>query len=327
LASWVPEGFDAEEEFRLAEEAIYEHAEVVGRTDSVGDYPAFLKMRKSGLGASDAAPALGLSKWGSPFSVWADKTTEEVDGSETEGQKWGRRLEEPIMLGVAQDNGIPVRRFPFMLRSKQYPFMTANLDGISRRSNVEVKMVDRFAAPEWDNGQVPMWYTVQGQHSNLVTGHEGTHFFALIGGNDQRVVYVPRNDDLIENLIKAERKFWELVQSLTPPEADALAATTDALKRVYGNPDAGSEVELPPEAIALAANRKASKEAIKEHQEIIDGIENQFRLWLGNAETGKVGDISVVSWKHGTRKGYLVPEWSGRTFNFPKPKPPKGSTA
>lgn len=315
-----------DEAFQEAEDAILEHATVVGRTDEM-DRAEWLRMRKLGLGSADAAPSQGLSKWGSPTSVWVDKVTDEVSDDETERQKWGRRLEGPIGLGIAEDYEIPVRRYPFMLRSKEWPWMTANLDFISARSNVEVKMVDRFMASEWDDNSVPMWYTIQGQHANAVTGHEGTHFFALIGGNTARPVYIPRNDSLIENLVAAERQFWDLVESMTPPEPDGLPATTAALKRVYGDPEAGTSVEIPPESIAMIERRAAIKAQIKTLSEECDEIENRLRAWIGNAEIGTVNGVAVVTWPKLERKGYVVQPTTYRRFNFPKPKTMKGSTA
>ena len=320
VASWAPPDFDTDE-FEWAEAVIYQHAEIVGRNDSA-DRSEWLRLRKIGLGSADAAPSLGLSKWGSPFSVWADKVTDEVSDAETERQKWGRRLEEPIGLGIAEDTGIPVRRFPFMVRSREWPWMTANLDFVSPRSNVEVKNVDRFMAHEWDDGAVPMWYMIQGQHANAVTGHEGTHFFPLIGGNEPRPVYVERNDALIETLVESERQFWDLVQNMTPPDVDGTAATRRALATVYGNPDIGTDKELPPETLQLIEERRVAKARIKELEGAVEEIENRLKSWLGNAEIGTVNGLIVFTWKQTGRKGYVVNPTTFRQVGFPKnPKP------
>jgi predicted phage-related endonuclease len=308
-----------EAEFALAEEAIREHANIVVRTDTM-DRLDWLRTRKIGLGSADAAPSLGLSKagWGGPLSTWADKISDEVSDDETERQKWGRRLEEPVGLGIAEDIGLPVRRFPYMLQSIEWPFMTANLDFIAPRSNVEVKLVDRFMAYEWDDGAVPMHYTIQGQHANAVTGQDGTHFLALIGGNTARAIYVARNDALIESLVEAERQFWKLVEDQTPPDVDGLPSTTEALKRLYVDPEAGAEVELPGEAVELIAQRATVKAAMAEQKLALDEIENQLRLWLGRAEIGTVNGTTVVTWKQSDYKGYYVEPRTSRRFNFPK---------
>jgi putative phage-type endonuclease len=322
IAQWTPPGVDADEEFQLAEDVIHQHANVVGRTDTM-ERPEWLRMRKVGIGASDAAPALGLSPWGSPFSVWVDKTSDEISDEETERQKWGRRLELPIMLGVAEDTGIPVRQFPFMVQSKEWPWMTANLDGISPRSNVEVKNVDRFMAEEWDDGAVPMHYMIQGQHSNAVTGHTGTHFFPLIGGNTPRPVYVERNDRLIEDLVESERQFWELVKDLEMPSIDGLRGTKAALGRMYGNPEIGSDKELPHEALGLIEQRSEVMAKIKELNEVKDEVENRLKAWLGHAEIGTVNGLVVFTWKGSPRSGYYVePKEMIRSIHVPKnPKP------
>ena len=35
---------------------------------------AWLELRRHSIGGSDAAGIVGLSKWASPYSVWAEKT-------------------------------------------------------------------------------------------------------------------------------------------------------------------------------------------------------------------------------------------------------------
>jgi putative phage-type endonuclease len=322
VAQWVPPGIDAEEEFQLAENVIYDHAKIVMRNDG-DDRVEWLRGRKIGVGSADAAPSLGLSPWGSPFSVWVDKTTDEISDEETERQKWGRRLEEAIGLGIAEDTGIPVRRFPYMVQSKEWPWMTANLDFVSPRSNVEVKNVDRFMAEEWDEGAVPMHYMIQGQHANAVCGHDGTHFFPLIGGNTPRPVYVERNDRLIEDLVESERQFWELVKTLEMPDLDGSRATKEALGRVYGNPNIGTAKELPEAALGLLAQRATVMAQIKELDEIKDECENRLKGWLGKAEIGTVNGLIVFTWKSSPRAGYYVePKESIRRIHVPKnPKP------
>ena len=45
---------------------------------------SWLKLRKNGIGASEAAAACGLSRWKSPLEVWKDKVTEAVNAEDVD---------------------------------------------------------------------------------------------------------------------------------------------------------------------------------------------------------------------------------------------------
>ena len=42
----------------------------------------WLRFRKTGIGGSDMAAIMGLSKWKSPLDIWLEKTTDEVNEEE-----------------------------------------------------------------------------------------------------------------------------------------------------------------------------------------------------------------------------------------------------
>ena len=54
----------------------------------------WLERRRKTIGGSDAAGIVGLSKWASPFSVWADKTGRAAEKADTEAMRQGRDMED-----------------------------------------------------------------------------------------------------------------------------------------------------------------------------------------------------------------------------------------
>jgi len=59
----------------------------------------WLEQRRQGIGASDAAVILGLTKWKSPMGLYAEKTGLVPMGQEeTDLLEWGNRLEPVIAL-------------------------------------------------------------------------------------------------------------------------------------------------------------------------------------------------------------------------------------
>jgi putative phage-type endonuclease len=90
----------------------------------------WLRIRQLGIGSSDAAPAIGLSPYKCPLSLWLEKTgrKEPEDLSEKEPVIWGTIL-EPILARVyAERTGRKVRRVNAVLQHPTHRFMLANLD-------------------------------------------------------------------------------------------------------------------------------------------------------------------------------------------------------
>jgi len=307
-------------------ERISEHADAVMNTQ-YATRDDWLAARKLGIGGSDAAGALGLSPWESQFSLWCDKTSEYVSDEDNRLMTWGRRLEGAIIDGFAEDTDTEVRRHPVMLKSKEFPFMVVNLDAVASDAVIEAKNVGHYMAKEWENGEIPAHYSIQGQHALAVTGLERVCFAALVGGNDPRYVYVERNDRLIEKLVEGERKFWDMVQSKTPPAVDGSPATTRAIKSLFVDPNAESDIDLSDKLDAYGRNvselleaRAEAKASIKEQSEIVSEVENQLCLWLGDYELGIVDGNIAFTWKKVVRQGYVVQPSSYRKIHVPTKK-------
>ena len=71
-------------------------AEILTETEGLTK-EMWLTYRRMGIGGSDVAPLLGLSKWKSELELWLDKTgqAEELEG-ENEAMLWGNIM-EPIL--------------------------------------------------------------------------------------------------------------------------------------------------------------------------------------------------------------------------------------
>lgn len=192
------------------------------------DRTAWLEQRRSGIGGSDAAAVLGISKWRTPLSVWLDKTGQADNTSETEPMRWGTLLEPVIKQEYAERTGREVIA-PGFLRHHKHQFMVANVDGITRDDRVvEVKTsrsADGWGEPGSD--QVPEDYLLQVQHYMAVTELPVADIAVLIGGSDFRIYTVAADAELQAMMVDAEAAFWRTVIDMMPPApvtfADAVA--------------------------------------------------------------------------------------------------------
>jgi putative phage-type endonuclease len=181
----------------------------------------WLLERRTGIGGSDAAAVLGLSRWRSPLDVYLEKTGTDVEITDTPAMYWGRRLERVILeayveqTGVAVDAPVGVYR---MLRSSTRPWQIYSPDGMAADRLVEIKTArtaEGWGEPGTD--EVPDDYAIQVQHGMAVTGLPRCDVAVLIGGSDFRVYTVERDNALIADLIAAEAAFWQRVERRDPP--------------------------------------------------------------------------------------------------------------
>lgn len=177
--------------------------------------PEWIKMRRNYIGASDASAIMGVSPYRTAYECWLDKVGG-VTQDDSYAMAFGRtnepaaRAEYELMTGV--------KMAPAVVLHELVPFMMASLDGLSlcRSMSVEIKcanVTDHQLAKE---GKVPSKYYPQLQHQLACTGHDFMHYFSFHHGQCV-LVEVERDEQFITKLIDEERKFWNMVQSLTPP--------------------------------------------------------------------------------------------------------------
>jgi putative phage-type endonuclease len=171
----------------------------------------WLKSRRRGIGGSEAAKVLGLSKWGGPFAVWNEKVNGITTVEESEAMHFGTILEDVVAREFSERTGMKIRRRNNMTFDKTYPFMLANIDReiVGQRVGLECKTAGAYRASEWEDDGLPDDYYVQVQHYSYVMQWEGCWIACLIGGQKFVYKYVPRNDNFIAQMIDTERDFWE----------------------------------------------------------------------------------------------------------------------
>lgn len=262
----------------------------------------WLKMRKHGIGGSDAAAVCGLNRWRGPLDVYLDKTSDKIEEKETPAIYWGNVMEPVLRTEFAKRSGLVVEEVPFLFNSREYPFMIANIDGIAREKDssvslIEIKTANGFAVKDWDNG-LPQEYYLQIQHYMSVLDLAKSYVVVLIGGNDFRIEEIPRDDETIQTIIALENDFWHNhILAITPPAVDATSGK--ALDTLYPESN-GTSVILGAEADAFVNDLESLKEVEAQIKISKDESENALKALLGEAECGKTPDGYSVRWKSST---------------------------
>lgn len=202
----------------------------------------WLEVRRTGIGGSDAAAAVGLNPYKSALELWLEKTGRDSNLAQpdphdtTEPVYWGTLLEPIVAAAYTQQTGNRVRKVNAVLQHPTIPFMLANLDreiiGVPGLQILECKTAGEFGARLWRDG-VPEYVQLQVQHQLAVTGKRAADVAVLLCGQQLAVHHIERDDDLIARLIPLESQFWQYVTSDMPPPADGSESADRALRCLY----------------------------------------------------------------------------------------------
>ncbi|NCC85829.1 MAG: hypothetical protein EOM03_17175 [Clostridia bacterium] len=256
------------------------------------DRDQWLSERRRGIGGSDAAKVLGVSRWGGPLSVWMEKTGRIQLPPAGEAAYWGTVLEDIVAREFEKRSGLRVRRANKIFIHPEYPWMIANVDRVvvGQNKGVECKTVSAFLAGNWVGDELPDDYYIQVQHYIAVKGWDSCFVPALIGG--QRFVWkeCERDTSLVPLIVEKEREFWEefVLKDVPPP----IGIHDDPAKLF---PDqAKPDMIAPTEESASWAQQLARvKAVIKEAEADQLRLENLLKAAIGE----KAGIEGLCSWK------------------------------
>ena len=270
-----------------------------------------LAERQSGLGGSDAAPALGLSPYKSALELFIEKREPRRAPSEAmlAAFRWGTLLEPVIRQEYASMTGRVVRVPAGTLRHPKHQFVLAHLDGVTDDARVFEAKTARSADGWGKSGtdEVPHHYLVQVQHYLAITGFAVADIAVLIGGNDFRIYEVPADEELQAMVIDAEHEFWQHVQKGEPPAPDFNRNDVhDLMRRLYPGTD-GRTLIADDDAVH---HRKVYENAVataKQYQQLADASKAHLLYVMGGAARLQFpGDNVELRRKEVTRKEYTV---------------------
>lgn len=260
---------------------------------------------QKGIGGSDVSVIFGVNKFKSIFELWEEKIgRKKPEESISEAAHFGTVLEETVKQEFMRRTGLKVRAKNAILQSDKYPWMICNLDGVINENGekviFEAKTAIEYKANEFENG-IPFEYQLQVQHYFAITGYEKAYVAALVGGNKFYINTVYRDEDLIEQIIEIEKRFWnENVLGMIEPEADGSEATGKFISNKYSKGN-GKSIDLPESTIPLIEEYESVSKRIDELTYLRDSIGNKLKMELGDNEVGVINNHKI-SWKNVTQR-------------------------
>lgn len=268
------------------------------------DREEWLKLRREGIGGSDALAVLGLNPYSSRLSVYLDKLGQIPDTAPSERMRWGQRLEPVIREWFEDTTGITVHRAG-LTRNLHRPWQQYSPDGITDDDGIwEGKTTSIWRTDDWADDEVPDHAEAQVQHGMAVTGYDHAYIVGKYDvGLDPVVRCVLRDEDMIAAMTEIQERFWrDYVLTRTPPPLDGLPGTTDLLKRLY--PRARDrKVTLPDSALADKQAVLTLDAQIKQLDLLREEHLNRLRDALRDHTAGihpscRRKDQAVVTWRN-----------------------------
>ena len=243
----------------------------------------WLRLRKTGIGGSDAGAICGLNPYSSAMNVYRDKLSKELIFEDNESMRQGRDLEDYVARRFCEATGFKVRRSNLLYRSKEHPFMIANIDRflVGHDAGLECKTANAYQAEKWSHGEIPPHYLLQCCHYMAVTGRKEWYLAVVILGRDFNYVKLRWNDQIIKNLIAIEREFWNyhILQNRLP-KPDGSQAFDEKLTH---------REELIAQIKKLEKEQKQIEQEVKCFmQENETAVSEKYRVSWSNVETIKL---------------------------------------
>jgi putative phage-type endonuclease len=287
---------------------------------------AWLEERRTGIGGSDAAAALGQSPHMTALELYHIKLGTPLAPRETDDERtsFGQLMENVIAQQYARRFEVKLRRKNSIVRHPKYPWMLANVDRLieGKRKGVEIKNVDSIAYrfnDEWGepgSDQVPTPYLLQTAHYMCALDYPEWDLAACVGGNRLEVYHIVRDPELEEMLVDGEHEFWQHVIKGEPPELDYRHATAiPFLKRLYSG-TSGETIYLPAEAEAMHYCRMDFDEQEKLMKAGSDAARARLLQMMGVASVGLLPNGGGYTRKIVERKAYEVEAAKYVDFRF-----------
>lgn len=267
------------------------------------DRKEWLLERKKGLGATDISSLCGVG-FGTPQTVYADKTTPEVTDDEPHPLLAIGLATERLNVGLycrrmGLTYGEDVAKPTVAISRRGHSPMTATLDFMrDTRQPIETKYTP-FFNENWGHeltDAVPYGYIVQTHVQMYAVGFEDfADISALSGAGDHRVYRVGYDAELFRILDDIGAEFWfRFVEPREAPPLDWMPAAAGEIQARCEKVARGRAVVLDADAEAIASEYVQLKAVAKEAEAEVEARKDKLLALMGDAERAVAGDFTLT---------------------------------
>lgn len=279
----------------------------------------WLEARTQDITSTEIPALFGASPYMTHFELWHRKKKGEiVEIEENERMKWGTRLQDSIAYGIADDNGLVIRRMDEYIRDADLKIGASFDFAVEDDGLLEIKNVDSLIFnQQWEEDEAggieaPLHIEFQIQHQLLVSGRKYAYLGVLVGGNKVFVIKKEPHKLAHDAIRNAVEKFWISIESGQEPKPD-FEKDADFIRSLYPYADPNKIMDATEDMEELVHKYKEHGQLIKNHKAYQDACRAELITLMGDAEkvkgelfsisAGMVGPKRVEAFE---RKGYRV---------------------
>lgn len=278
----------------------------------------WLALREENVNSTEVAALFGCSPYTTLYELWHVKAGLLAPSFQSnERVVWGKRLEEAIAKGVAQDHNLSIRPMKEYVALPELRMGSSFDFAIGEDGCLEIKNVDAIQFKEnWimdgDTAvEPPVHLEFQCQHQLAVSGRKYVKLAALVGGNRVALIHRERDEEIIEAIKIKVSAFWNTIDAKKPPMPD-FVEDAKAIAKIYGFSEKGKELVVGPDpsyaTLVREYNDWGKQKKLAEDQQA--SVKGRLLMMIGDAER-VVGDkwtISASMVKESVRN-YVVPSY------------------
>ena len=297
----------------------------------------WLAARKQDVTSTEVAALFGLNPYKSRLRLWHEKRGDvESDFEDNPFTKWGRRLQNAVAEGIAEDEGwdevedlrLYYARDPDLGLGSSFDFKVI-AEGLP--TMLEIKVAEAFREEDgWLPDKAPIPYEFQLQTQLHFSREKGIKhgIIGTLGRRQSTRLYRREYDASVGSMIEEEVfTFWQSIKLNRPPEPD-YAVDSELLEKLRGPIRTGDIINLTgndraKELVAHYKNQKSLHTTLmKELKPVDDSIEKikaELLHMIGRNETAIIGGIQISA-KEQVREDSVSYGSSFRRFDLKKRK-------
>lgn len=266
----------------------------------------WLQLRVDDITSTESSALFRMSPYVTEFELFHRKKSKDIIVLEDNDRlMWGRRLQDAIATGIAEDKHwvcAPMKeyiRLPDKKMGSSFDFKM--IDESNRIGVFEIKNVDYFIFKnswtiENNNLIAPEHIEIQLQHQLHVSGYEWGAIGVLVSGNQPHVLIRERDEEVGNAIEKKVQKFWEMVAQDTAPRA-FYPDDAEFVASLYGYAEPGKVMDAREDTYLLnlcsAYNNAAS--IAKFHDQEKTTLKAKILEHIGSHEKCTMNEFTVTA--------------------------------
>lgn len=260
--------------------------------------------RHKGIGGSECAAAIGLSRYKTPLHVYLDKIEPESRNNKTSiAMELGNYLEPFLLQKYEELTGVKCEKPQEMLRNEKYPWLFAHIDGWANETLLEIKTT-RFFNEDWgleNTDEIPQEYLIQTAHYCIVCDayREIKKADILVLSKSDSIIrkYEYKRNAKLENIIiEKTKEFWNNnVMAQIPP----LPKNKEDVLRIYNLAIENSHIVATNDIVDVCNKLIETKKRIKEIELEKEILECEIQKFMTNNDLLlDINGCKLATWKN-----------------------------